>query len=82
MSWKVASIFLALALVSPFTFVSSNDRGYFCKAEKPNAFGDPPKFRICRKCPSLDEDCETSDDCQCDNIEVRTPKGNLDLKTV
>ena len=76
MSWKVASIFFALALVSVFTIVSSNDRGYFCKVEEPNSFFEPPKYRICRKCPSLDEDCETSDDCQCDNIEVRTPKGN------
>ena len=82
MSWKVASIILALALVSEFTIVSSNDRGYFCKVEDPNALSDKPKYRICRKCPSLDEDCETSDDCQCDNIEVRTPNGNLDFRTV
>jgi len=36
----------------------------------PNAFGEIGTYQICRKCPSLEDDCETSDECQCDHIEI------------
>ena len=36
------------------------------------------KFQICRKCPNMEEDCETSlptDSCQCDHIQLYKQDG-------
>ena len=66
----IITIFLA------FTAVYSNDGDYFCKVDPTNAYGDLGNYQICRKCPSLEDDCETSDNCQCDNIEIRKPGKN------
>ena len=31
---------------------------------------DPRIYSICRKCPDLNKECETSPRCQCDNIQI------------
>ena len=36
---------------------------YYCQAV-------PRVYNICRRCNSTTEDCETSQKCQCDNIQI------------
>ena len=70
MTGMFTTAFFVLTLVSAFSAVYSNDVDYYCKVDTPNTLGELGNYRICRTCPSLEDDCETSDQCQCDNIEV------------
>ena len=42
---------------------ASNQDDFYCQAE-------PLVYDICRRCNSTTEDCETSEKCQCDNIQI------------
>ena len=69
-----------VTLVSTFGAVFSNDDDFYCKAKPPNALGEIGTYQICRKCPSLEDDCETSNECQCDNIEIQKKGKKKSLK--
>ena len=55
-------IFVILGIIVTLV-LGTNDDEYYCK--------QTDDFKICRTCPSLDEDCETAEKCQCDNIELK-----------
>ena len=42
---------------------ASNQDDFYCQAE-------PLVYDICRRCENQAEDCETSEKCQCDNIQI------------
>merc|ERR1712223_729406 len=61
---------------------ASNQDDFYCQAE-------PLVYDICRRCNSTTEDCETSEKCQCDNIQIAGNakdlyklKGGSDCKTI
>ena len=42
---------------------ASNQDDFYCQAE-------PLVYDICRRCENKADDCETSEKCQCDNIQI------------
>ena len=62
---------VVLLFISISTFVSTfDDNEFYCKAI-------PGQYKICRKCPSLNESCiiPNGSGCHCDNIEIAREKG-------
>jgi len=59
-------ISFALLLFSTTNILGATvTNNFYCKT-------DPRIYSICRKCPDLNNDCETSTRCQCDNIQIRS----------
>lgn len=59
-------IFFVLFIISIVTQIfgaTVNNNGFYCNS-------NPRIYYICRKCPDLNQKCETSPRCQCDNIQI------------
>ena len=56
------TLFILLSFEMHFVYPSNDE--FYCKVDEGN-------YEICRKCPTLEEKCETpleNEKCQCDNI--------------
>ena len=72
MNIHFVTLFILLSLEMHFVRPSHDE--FYCKVDEGN-------YEICRKCPTLEEKCETpleNEKCQCDNI--RFTNGSMIFK--
>jgi len=72
---KTMGHFISFALLLFSTTIilgATVTNNFYCKTDP----STHPIYSICRKCPDLKNDCETSTRCQCDNIQIRSKPGS------